>query len=67
LKVLTDRLSDDEAAVLLRVARELAGSGRKARSRFRDLEDRADARLAAEALADPERIPYEQIRRLRGR
>ena len=67
LKDLTERLSDEEAAVVLRVAREVAGSGRKSPSRLRDLEARADAQLATEALADPARIPYAEVRRQRGR
>ncbi len=65
LKKVADRLSEDEAAVVLRVARELQGAGRESAKRLRDLEDRADARLATEALADPERIPYEAVRRQR--
>jgi prevent-host-death family protein len=31
--------------------------------RLRALEDRRDAELLREALADPERIPYDQVRR----
>lgn len=65
LKKIADRLTEDEAAIVLRVARELAGTGRGSRRRLQDLEDRADARLADEALADPERIPYEAVRRQR--
>ncbi|OGL99550.1 hypothetical protein A2501_04275 [Candidatus Uhrbacteria bacterium RIFOXYC12_FULL_57_11] len=31
--------------------------------RLRALEDRRDAELLREALADPERLPYDQVRR----
>jgi hypothetical protein len=66
LKDLTDRLSDDEAAAVLRVARIVSGTGRKARSRVRSLEDEADARMLREALAEPGEIPYDEYRRARG-
>lgn len=33
---------------------------------FQDLEDRLDVRDAEKALADPKRIPYEEVRRKLG-
>jgi hypothetical protein len=63
---LAERLTEDEAAAVLTVARAVAGAGRKARSRVRALEDAADARAVRQALADPEPIPYEEYRRRRG-
>jgi hypothetical protein len=63
---LAERLTEDEAAAVLTVARAVAGSGRKARSQVRGLEDRSDVRALRGALAEPERIPYEEYRRKRG-
>jgi len=63
---LAGRLTEDEAAAVLTVARAVAGSGSKARTRVRALEDRSDVRAIQAALAEPERTPYEEYRRKRG-
>jgi hypothetical protein len=61
LKRLADKLTEEDAAIVLSLARKLAR-----RSRPED-EDAADVRALRKALAEPGEIPYEEYRRARGR
>ena len=59
---LAGKLTEDEAAAVLTVARAVAGSGRSARRRLREWEDRADVRAARKALAEPGEIPLSAVK-----
>ena len=59
---LAGKLTEDEAAAVLTVARAVAGSGRRARARLREWEDRADVRAARKALAEPGSIPLATLK-----
>ncbi len=60
LKKVADRLSEDDAAIVLSLARTLLRRGR-----VRD-EDAEDVRAFREAMAESGEVPYEEYRRSRG-
>ena len=59
LKRLADRLSDEDASLVLSLARQLASRRRKA---IREAEDREDIEDARKALAEPGTTPWEDVK-----
>lgn len=63
LKTLADRLPEEDARLLIRIARAVFVRGRWGRRLVRDVEDRTDASAVALAPADPSPpIPWEEVR-----